>query len=587
MTNILLINIPHISFKEFITPDFNAKKITKRDGKYYGNILTDMPLGLLSLSAYVKKYSSKPNDISFIDFNIELNEADGFIFNNFYDYFLFVLKKIVIRPEVVGVSSLFSTSYHSLLHLGKAVKTLWPECILVTGGPVPSGCYKEIYRDSHDFDGICYGEGEKPFLGLIESDDKKKYLQTSRTWITSKKIVFGDCFEHDFVENLDDIPFYDYDLLNAEKYGHNPSLTAYHGVGEHAMNFHVMTSLGCPFKCTFCASHKVHGRKMRYWSMERVESDLTQLKNKFGAKTIVVQDDHLMGDPDRALKILKIICNLNLKVVFQNGLAMYALSRVFLETLKEAGVEQLLLSIESGNENTLKNLMKKPLKLDIVQRVVNDCRELGIYTNANILIGMPGETHNDIEITRAFLKTISPNWFMIFCASPLVGSEMYEEAVRKNYLVEGFVGGGDFKRAVLKTDEFTPDYIQKMAYFLNLEINFVHNSDIRLGNYSLALRGIENAIKARDDHALAYYYAGLCYSKLGDLEKGHSYLEKSLNIAKENPFWRSIFEYFNLPMELDGDRAFSTFPENKSENTKKSDFITSSKLENIFGYLNA
>jgi len=87
-----------------------------------------------------------------------------------------------------------------------------------------------------------------------------------------------------------------------------------------------------------------------------------------------------------------------LKAVFQNGLALYALKREFLEALKKAGVENLLLSIESGNENVLKKIMKKPLKLPIVQRVVDDCRELGIYTNANIIVGMPGETPEDIEI---------------------------------------------------------------------------------------------------------------------------------------------------------------------------------------------
>ena len=46
--------------------------------------------------------------------------------------------------------------------------------------------------------------------------------------------------------------------------------------------------------------------------------------------------------------------------------------------------------------------MKKPLKLSIVEQVVEDCRELDIYTYCNIVIGLPGETKDDIEVTRKF-----------------------------------------------------------------------------------------------------------------------------------------------------------------------------------------
>lgn len=574
---ILLINPPHIPFTNFVNPEFNAKTVRKKDGKLYGNVLTDMPLGLLSLSSYLKKYTSKHVNIDLIDFNVELNSIGEFPYSSFKDFFYRTLEHRVEIPDIVAISALFSTSYRSLLEMGACARSLWPECIIVTGGPVPSGMYREIYRDSEDFNGLCHGEGEKAFLGLIESQDRYAFMETSHTWITKPKLEAGVEFKHDFVENLDDIPFYDYDLCDAEKYGLNPAITAYHGVREKEMNFHFITSLGCPFHCTFCSSHRVHGRKMRYWSIERVKEDLIRLKQKFGAKTVIVQDDHFMGDPERALQIVKIIGGLGMKAVFQNGLAMYALKREFLEALKDAGVEQLLLSIESGNENTLKKLMKKPLKLAIVERVVQDCRDLGIYTNCNILIGMPGETKEDIEITREFLKTISPNWFMIFCASPLVGSEMYETAVANNYLKEGFIGS-DFKKAVIETEDFTADYIQQIAYFLNLELNFVLNSDMRLGSYELALRGIENAIRARDDHAIAYYYAAECLFRIGDIRKAKSYLQRAKTIVSESAFWRDIFEKFEIEFESEVTTEESGEPKRLDRSTSKA------RLESIFGY---
>ena len=550
-TRILFVVPPHLTFQDFTNPPYNARHVLKRDGKFYGNLLTDMPLGILSLSAYVKKYSRTEIEPRLIDFSVELNQAEDFPYRSFSEYFEFVIRSATngVAPDIIGISALFSPSYYSLLDIANVCRVLFPRSIIVAGGSVCSTMYRQILNDTDSFDALCYGEGDKPFLGLIEADDRRAYLDASATWVTKAKIDAAFQPAHDFVENLDEIPFYDYGLCSAEKYGINPAITAYAGVSEKGNNFHVMTSLGCPFHCTFCASHKVHGRKMRYYSISRIKEDFLLLRDKYGAKTLVVQDDHFMGDPDRALEIVNILGDLGLKAVFQNGLALYALKREFLEALKKAGVENLLLSIESGNENVLKKIMKKPLKLPIVQRVVDDCRELGIYTNANIIVGMPGETPEDIEIGRAFLNTISPNWFMIFCASPLVGSEMYEVALSKGYLKEGYIGS-DYKRAVIETEDFTSEYIQEMSYVLNLELNFVNNSDMRLGEYETALKGFENAIRAKHDHAMAYYYAGQCYERLGRRELAEKYARTAREIYEKSPFWKNYFKMLGVTPEF-------------------------------------
>jgi radical SAM superfamily enzyme YgiQ (UPF0313 family) len=70
--------------------------------------------------------------------------------------------------------------------------------------------------------------------------------------------------------------------------------------------------------------------------------------------------------------------------------------RELLEAMKNSGVTQLLLSVESGSSKSLKR-MHKPLRLEDIERVAKDCRELGIYTDCNILIGNIFETEEDIE----------------------------------------------------------------------------------------------------------------------------------------------------------------------------------------------
>jgi len=228
-------------------------------------------------------------------------------------------------------------------------------------------------------------------------------------------------------------------------------------------------------------------------------------------------------------------------------LALYALDRKILEALKALRVNQLVLSIESGSNRVLKEIMHKPLNLSIIKRVADDCRELGIYTDVNILIGLPGETKQDIDDTRSFLKTINANWFRINVAAPLVGSEMFDICFKKNYLKGNYIDSS-FKKAIVETEDFSAEYIQEIVYILNLELNFVENSDFRLGNYEMALKGFENAIRAKNDHAIAYYYAAKCYEKLDNSKKAHQYMNTANMIAIEKALWRKYVDMFNIPI---------------------------------------
>jgi radical SAM superfamily enzyme YgiQ (UPF0313 family) len=380
-------------------------------------------------------------------------------------------------------------------------------------------------------------------LEFVRATDKKHYLDNNTSWITKENVSNNFIPSHNFLENLDEIPFYDYDLCDMEKHGQNPAMSAL-AVIENQKGFHIMTSRGCPFKCTFCASHKVHGRKMRYHSIDRVRGDFTRLKKEYGATTVIFQDDHLMGNIDRVYEILSIIGDLHLESVFQNGLTLYALDKRMLNAFYDAGVRQLVLPVESGSPKVLKHSMRKPLKLSISLRVADDCRELGIYTNTNILIGMPGETKEDIEEGRRNLRTIHSNWFHIVCASPLVGSEMNEIAVENNYL-KGDTLGADYRKAVIETEDFTADYIQEMQYIMNLELNFVYNNDIRLGEYDLALKGLLNVIRVKSDHAFAYYYASLCYIGKKNHQKAEEFILNAIKYCQTDYWWKYI-DYFEL-----------------------------------------
>lgn len=539
----------HISYESYISPPKNARTVIK-NGRIVNSLATDLPLGLLSISAYLKKYLSL--DVRLVDFNVEVSALDRF---NYPDFATFAKQYLTehfaadFTPDIIGISSLFSPSYQNFIELGETVKGIWPDAFLVGGGNIPTNSYQHIHQTGgfRSFDALCFGEGEKPMLGLIEAESPESYVESAESWITARKLEDFFIPKHDFIVDLDEIPFYDYALCDHGRHSLNPVMTSY-AAHSDSMGYHIMTSRGCPFHCTFCASHQVHGRKMRFHSTERVFADIRRLVDQYSANTLIFQDDHFMADKARVLKILEFIEQEKLNAIFQNGLTLYSLDYETLSAFKRAGVNQLVLPLESGSEKVLKYQMKKPLKMSISRQVTEDCRKLDIYTNANVLIGLPGETRQDIEEARLNLRSIPANWYHVVCASPVVGSEIHKIASEKGYIL-GNVLGADYRTAVINTPDFSADYIQDMQYVFNLELNFLYNSDLRLGNLSTAETGFLNVLNLRPDHLMANLCLSYVHAKRGDEGKAAEHLARCHEYHADGG-WEKYIKIMDLNVPL-------------------------------------
>jgi len=524
----------------------------------------------------LKKHMEIQVDV--IDFNVILNKIQDFNFQDFYSLFEKYIKEYSENnrtPDYVGISALFTSSHNSILDLANISKKFFANSKCLVGGNYPTAMYAELLNTTESIDAICYGEGEKPLLNMLTATDFDNFIKNSESWIDKKKLNNPmRKLSHDFIVDLDEIPFYDYDCLDIEGYKLNPNSSRYavkekykiingddikediyaedtigsiKSLGNIGYSMPIMTSRGCPFKCTFCASHAAHGRDMRYHSLERVITDLKLMKIKYGIDGVVIQDDHFMAGKYRPYEIVKNIGELDLGMYFQNALAIYALDIEFLKLLKKSGVDSLVLPIESGSNRVLKELMKKPLRLDIVPRVLKDCREAGIFTDCNIILGMPGETHEDINDSREFLKTIYADWFRIFTAMPIAGSEMYDRC-KKEGLFDTSELNANYKRSVISTESLTSEEVMEYTYLMNIELNFVYNTNIRLEKYDIALESFLNVIKVKEDHAIAHYYLGVCYDKLNRKEDSEREYDLAYFYASSDFFWHKYIEKFNIPI---------------------------------------
>jgi len=551
---ILFIVPPNITFESFKSPGLNSKTWTHSDGTAYGVLITDVPLGVLALSGWVKgKHNS---DSRILDFNVEMHKSwSDPKADSFYEWFKISIQKVTdldFTPDIIAISSLFVSGYENLISIAKVSRELFEGAIIIAGGQVPTSMYKELLSDAPGtFDALCAGEGEIPMSELLQSQDIKSYLEDSDFWVTDSKYNKDQkkLYKQSFVQNLDEIPFLDYESINLSDYRENPTAKAYTSIKDRTNYITFMGSRGCKFHCTFCAQHTVHGRTMRSHSLERIREEITALKSKYNPSTLVIEDDMFLWDKNWAKGVLNVAQDLDLICFFPNALALYQLDWEMLVHLRKSGVTQLTLAVESGSARVLKELMRKPLNLSITNRVAADCRKLGIYTDCNIIIGMPGETEKDIEDTRNFLRSLNANWYRINVATPLVGSDMYKLAVQKGY-IKGDIRKSGYKRSVIETPEFNSQQIESVAYDINLEMNFINNTDMRFGNYESASQAFENVLSVREDHTLAFYYLAICKIILDRSYSPELDQVKLNSDLLESNFWSTYFKKHKLEKNL-------------------------------------
>ncbi|MDR3301522.1 MAG: radical SAM protein [Spirochaetaceae bacterium] len=514
------------------------------------------PMGPLSIAAYIKKFY-KDIEIVILDFTlIACKAADDAEFNildagreDFWTYCLNLMNGFT--PDIIGIAGMFSSLYYELPVLSSFLKSKYINTIIICGGHFPSACYKEILETSTTINAVCFGEGEIPFKQLVEAYQQKavfKYFEENNSWITHKKMGGGGGINltNQLIIDLDEIPPFELNIIAGyELYAHYRNRLFRETMTGTKLEY--FTTRGCPGHCVFCASHNVHGHKVRYHSVERVKSDIKKYITEYNIDEIIFQDDHFLAKKQRALDILNFIVENNYKADIA-VLAFFSIDEDIADVLKNLKLEAIGITIESGNPTTLKNIIHKPGDLNTAKKAVEILRKRGFMIFTNILTGLPGETKESIQIGFDNLIDIGCNWATFYTAAPLPGSELYDICKKNDYLIkEADVFKMNFTRCLIQTPDFSPEYITKKNYEMNLSLNFVQNYDMRHENYKTALILFERVFTyIAPDHAFAYYFAAKCAAELGLAVKYHDYRLKYEAIKTESDFWQEWIAYFKL-----------------------------------------
>jgi len=486
--------------------------LSKEDAEHQ-RIAVVPPLGLAYLGAVLERaeYQVKIVDCLLEGFDTPSTSFDAKIRYGLSDN---RIKNIIKKynPTVVGISCAFSNLHFEAVNLAKIARSQLPSCIIVIGGGHPSIMPERMMEDGAA-DYLILGEGESTFLCLLDSlrlGNRDYQNIDGIVYHEQGKIIINP--KTNYIEDLDSLPFPAWHLLNLRKYN---QLQLPHGEYKRKPFVPMFTSRACPAKCIFCGSKNIWGKRYRARSAANVLAEIRYMVKEYGIKEIHFEDDNFTLDHKRAIKIFDGIIDENIDLTWTSpsGLAIFTLDEELIDKMQASGGFSFTLAIESGDQEVLTNIVKKPLKLDQVKAVVDSLRKHGMKTRAFFIIGFPGESKAQIYRTLEYAENLGLSWVALMIATPLPGTEMYDICAKNNYIDVNSINLDELKfgTALINTPEFSAEEIQNIAYEANLRINFTNNYNMRIGNYEEAIIDFERVVHLYPHHLIARLCLGDAY----------------------------------------------------------------------------
>lgn len=333
-------------------------------------------------------------------------------------------------PDLIGFS-VMTTNFFKAQRLASALKGKFPNAKYCAGGIHPTVRPEEtIERMNLDF--VIIGEGENVLTKVCDAIENKQDLYGI------KGVAFkeGDKFyinkELDIVEDLDTLPFPARELLPVSRYLVPPGY-----IRSHFLNrvMSIYTSRGCPARCTFCNSSSIFHRSVRRRSVANVIEEIKYLVNRYNIDGIYFHDETFTVRPEWVKNICRELKPLGLRWGCQTRVNL--VNDELLKIMKDAGCLQIDFGIESVSERMLKSI-KKSQTLEQIRNAIESTRRRGIKSFASFMIGLPGETEEDLIENVNFLKKTKPDFTYFNLFTPFPGTEAAEVAIKEGKLSEGY-----------------------------------------------------------------------------------------------------------------------------------------------------
>ena len=310
--------------------------------------------------------------------------------------------------DVVGIS--FRTaSYKSSKEFSAMIKEINSDIKIALGGQHATAFPKETLKDI-EADFAIKGEGEYVFRDLLSGLEEKKDLSFI-SGITYK-LPDGNIISNNDREPIADIDALPMPLREALPLGKYNIIT-------------IITSRGCPFDCIYC-DKGVSTRVVKYRSPEKVFEEIRYIAENLGKKRLYIVDDYFFLHKKRLETILDKVIEEKIPITWVCQARVDGIDGHIIEKAKNAGCEQIMFGIESGDERELKYIRKKATN-EQAENAVKSTKSYDIIARANFMLGFPISTRDMLENTIRFARKIHPDIVRFFAVSPLPNTDLWRE----------------------------------------------------------------------------------------------------------------------------------------------------------------
>jgi anaerobic magnesium-protoporphyrin IX monomethyl ester cyclase len=348
------------------------------------------------------------------------------------------------KPHLVGITA-NTPQVKQAWRTAEAVKKEL-DIPIVFGGP-----HVSVNSENLDFeslgqppvDMVVRGEGEGPWVELcnfVESFLRDQPDFTTSALMDPQQDLFHDIkglsyktrdgqlfrnMDAPVIQDLDSLPWPAYHLFKMNRYTNlQPATDAVDG----SRSFSIMTSRGCPYRCTFC-SQSIMPIKWRARSSENVIEEWRHLVREQGALEIGVLDDSANIRKQRLHELCDLIIADNLNHVpwiFVNGIRANLADIDLLTKMKRAGLKRTAFGVETGDPDMIQRI-DKHIDHDTIRQAFKNAKIAGIETIGFFIIGLPGDTRESMQRTIDFAIEVDPMIANFSMMTPYPGTKVYEE----------------------------------------------------------------------------------------------------------------------------------------------------------------
>jgi anaerobic magnesium-protoporphyrin IX monomethyl ester cyclase len=428
------------------------------------------PLGILAVGSVLERGG----------FDVQLIDEDVFVADIAH-------RVLEFEPDLVGISFL-TPAYTRAKKIASALRPLLPHAKFCAGGFHVSIFPEKVVKElSLDF--CVIGEGETTMLDICQRLTNKEDISGVR----------GICFTRsdglpvltpprDLINDLDTLPLPATHLLDYEKYLRPPGL--FRGMAMDRIAA-VATSRGCPFHCSYCGGRTLYHGRVRLRSVPSIRDELKHLVDTHRIRGIWIIDECFTLDRKRALEIADLIAEYGLAWGMQTRVDL--LDESMVRHFKERGCMEINFGVESGVDRIL-DILKKGTTRQAAALAFSWCRDAGVRTTANFMVGTPTETEADINETFEFSKQLNASFTMFHITMPLPGTELYNHALATGLLRKQHEFDDAWvhraSKGPLMTTEIPPERLMKIrASFQNYYFarNYLNWRNARFGIHFLSV----------------------------------------------------------------------------------------------------